>query len=280
MKNMKNRLISSAVLVVASFAMPIVTHAQVTLLADNFEGGNLNQWVGKSGGPDNGQIVVDPLNAANHVLTFTAVNSGGDMFGAVPGPVNTTVQHLTLSFDFLALPPAVPPADNGGFVGLNPDTVFPSPFWVAGTLASELIPGGTPLTADGQWHHYDIDVTPVAAANNLASFFVVLEDFSSFGNSIPGDVFFDNIKVTAKLDPSVIAQAVPCAGPTTGGKWKNHGAYVSAMSNTTAALVTAGLITLDEQNAYVSAAAQSSCGKQGSSSAPIVKSEAEIGEVF
>jgi hypothetical protein len=101
----------------------------------------------------------------------------------------------------------------------------------------------------------------IPAAHNLTSFFVVLEDFRSYGNSIPGDVFFDNVQVTARLDPSVIAGLVPCAGPTTGGKWKNHGAYVSEMATATDALVAADLITEEEQDAYVSAAAQSDCGK-------------------
>jgi hypothetical protein len=260
-----NKLISSVASVVVLFATAVGTHAQVTLLAEDFEGGNLNQWIGRSGGSDHGLIVTDPLNPTNHVLTFTDVNSGGDMFGNVPGPVNPTVQHLVLSFDFLALPiGGVVPAEYGGFAGINPDTIAPSPFWLAGTFLPEVNvppPVQTLLATDGQWHHYSIDFTSVAAANNLTTFYVVLEDWSGFGRSIPGDVYFDNVKVTAKLDPSVIAQLVPCAGPSSGGIWKTHGAYVSAMSKATGALVLANLITPDEQSAYVSAAAQSNCGK-------------------
>ena len=259
---MKHNNIIATALGVALFATPIATHAQVTIFADTFEAGNLDQWVGRSGPQSHsGVIVTDPLNPANNVLTFTAQAIGGDMFGAVPGSVNPAIQHLTISFDFLARPAITPPSDNGGFVGINPDTTYPSPYWLAGTVAVWLIPAnGILLDVDEQWHHYDFDFTAVAAANNLTSFFVVLEDFLASANSVAGDAYFDNVQVTARLDSSVIAALVPCAGPTTGGSWKNHGAYVSAMAKATGTLVTQGLITTAEQDAYVAAAAQSDCG--------------------
>ena len=59
--------------------------AQVTVFEDAFESGNLNQWTGPFGGPHHGQIVADPLDAANHVLTFTAV-SGPAGRGDLPRP--------------------------------------------------------------------------------------------------------------------------------------------------------------------------------------------------
>jgi hypothetical protein len=175
--------------------------------------------------------------------------------------VDPTIQQLKLNFDFLALPVGgMPPTEYGGFAGIDTNTIGQAPFWLAGTFVPEVNPIGVVLATDGQWHHYSVDFTPLAAANNLTSFFVLLEDWSGLG-SIAGDTYFDNVTVTAKLDPKVIAQLVPCSGPATGGKWKNHGAYVSSMSNTTAALQAAGLITLEEADAYTSAAAQSSCGK-------------------
>lgn len=54
-----------------------------------------------------------------------------------------------------------------------------------------------------------------------------------------------------------IAQIVPCAGP-----WKNHGQYVSAVVHATDEFFDAGIITEDQKDAIVSAAAQSSCGKK------------------
>src|SRR5262249_28106028 len=135
---MKNKIIISATCVVVLFTTAIATHAQVIIFADNFESGNLNKWVGRPGEAHHGVIVPDPLNPANKVLTFNAVAFGGDMFGAVPGPVDPTKQHLTISFDFLALPVVTSPANNGGFVGINPDLLAPGPFWLAGTIQSEL----------------------------------------------------------------------------------------------------------------------------------------------
>lgn len=261
---MKNKLATSAALLLVWFATAIAAHAQVTLLADAFEQGNLDLWTGHSGGPHNGLIVTDPLQPTNHVLTFTGVNFGGDVFGALPVSVDGTFQQLKLSFDFLALPlGGVVPPEYGGFAGINADTIGMAPFWLAGTYLPEVTvppPVKTLLATDGQWHHYSIDFTQVAVANSLTSFFVLLEDWGGLG-SIPHDIYFDNVKVTAKLGPNVIAQLVPCNGPRTGGKWKNHGAYVSAMSKATDALLAGGLITQEEQDAYVSAAAQSNCGK-------------------
>ena len=49
--------------------------------------------------------------------------------------------------------------------------------------------------------------------------------------------------------------------PTT-GSWKNHGAYVSCVSNTAATLVDLGLVTPAQKDALVPAAAQSSVGSK------------------
>ena len=59
-----------------------------------------------------------------------------------------------------------------------------------------------------------------------------------------------------------IAQLAPCAGPSTGGIWKNHGAYVTAVSKAATAFVVAGDITQEEAVAVVDAAAKSDCGKK------------------
>ena len=52
-----------------------------------------------------------------------------------------------------------------------------------------------------------------------------------------------------------IAQLCPC-----GNDWKNHGAYVRCVAQTSEAFVDLGLITELEKDAVVSAAAQSACG--------------------
>ena len=59
-----------------------------------------------------------------------------------------------------------------------------------------------------------------------------------------------------------IEQLVPCAGPVTGGMWKNHGHYVLAMLRATAEFESAGLISKQERRAIMRAAARSDCGKK------------------
>lgn len=59
-----------------------------------------------------------------------------------------------------------------------------------------------------------------------------------------------------------LAQLVPCEGPRgTTQRWKNHGQYVSTVTKTAESFVRLGLMTPAQKDAYVSAAANSSCGK-------------------
>jgi hypothetical protein len=59
-----------------------------------------------------------------------------------------------------------------------------------------------------------------------------------------------------------IDQLVPCAGPATGGDWRNHGQYVATVAKVAQSFRRAGLITVDQKNAIVRAAAKSNCGKK------------------
>jgi hypothetical protein len=67
------------------------------------------------------------------------------------------------------------------------------------------------------------------------------------------------------VEPSTgcsVAQLVPCEGPRgTTLQWKNHGQYVSSVSKTAESFLRLGLITPAQKDAYVSAAANSSCGQ-------------------
>ena len=58
-----------------------------------------------------------------------------------------------------------------------------------------------------------------------------------------------------------ISQLMPCAGPVSGGAWKNHGQYVSSVAHQAEEFLAAGLITSAQKDAIVSAAAQSDCGR-------------------
>jgi hypothetical protein len=59
-----------------------------------------------------------------------------------------------------------------------------------------------------------------------------------------------------------IDQLVPCAGPVSGGTWKNHAKYVGAVAETAKAFERAGMMTANEMRAVVRAAMGSDCGKK------------------
>jgi hypothetical protein len=262
---MTQKLFNRLGIMVFLLAATTSVRAQVVLFYDNFESGNLDQWTGKFGPANQGIIVPDPLNPNNHVLTFTGVDFGGDIFTAAPiellGP-----HRFVLSFDFLGLPVGgVPPPEYGGFAGITASPVTPGNpvYWLAGTYAPEVnvpAPIGTVLVADGTWHHYKIDFTDFAVSNQLTSISITLEDWAGRG-SVPGDVFFDNVLLVGKIDPTVFENLVPCAGPVSGGKWKNHGQYVSAMAKVVEKFWEAGLITDEEAFVILFTAARSNCGK-------------------
>lgn len=67
---------------------------------------------------------------------------------------------------------------------------------------------------------------------------------------------------TVSADGCSIDQLVPCAGPASGGKWKNHGKYVSAVAHESEKFLAVGLITQAQKDAIVAAAAKSNCGKK------------------
>ncbi|HUR44697.1 MAG TPA: hypothetical protein VMZ27_02390 [Candidatus Saccharimonadales bacterium] len=239
--------------------------AQSILFADSFESGSLDQWVGKLGLPHHGQIVIDPLDPANHVLTFTDRAVGGDIFNASQISLVGLPQHFVLSFDFLGLAiGGVPPAEYGGFAGITTDPDGNSPhYWLAGTLLDALnVPPtvATVLRPDGQWHHYSVDFTEVVLADNLTSIQLMLEDWGD-RLGVPGDVYFDNVKLVAG-SATPIADLVPCAGPLSGGKWKNHGQYVSTVVKAVETYLENGILTAEEAEQIVEEAVHSTCGKK------------------
>ena len=168
-----------------------------TLFSDDFEG---PQWVGKDGGAHNGVVVDDPLRAENRVLTFTALNSGGDIFGSevtvTPG------QTYVLSFEYLGRPGfGGVPDDLGGFIGFADDTPgFHR--WLAGTIVC--CGNDDPLIDDDQWRTYTIEFdpfvdsigNPLPPSNNTIR--AMLEDFSDSGG-VAGDVFFDNVQIRTTM---------------------------------------------------------------------------------
>lgn len=63
-------------------------------------------------------------------------------------------------------------------------------------------------------------------------------------------------------------QLVPCAGPMTGGAWRNHGQYVSSFAHAANSFFAQGLISDNERDILVAEAAQSDCGKKKPNTPP------------
>jgi hypothetical protein len=61
---------------------------------------------------------------------------------------------------------------------------------------------------------------------------------------------------------SIINELVPCSGPASGGKWKNHGQYVRSVAHAANRLANLGCISQQEKGQIVSAAARSNCGQK------------------
>ncbi len=59
-----------------------------------------------------------------------------------------------------------------------------------------------------------------------------------------------------------IDQLAPCEGPPSGGSWRNHGQYTSAVARAAAEFLAQGLISEEEKDALIKAAAQSPCGSK------------------
>jgi hypothetical protein len=170
----------------AALALVLSPAARVeagVIFSDNFEG-TLAQWVGQGGGAHHGLIIPDALNPGNNVLSFIALNAGGDIFATAAGFVVAPGQNLWLTFDYRT--PGTS-SDGGGFAGLS--NGFPGAHvWYAGT--QDTYPGlSQVLIDDGQWHSYAI-----AIASPFGLVHVMLEEFSGSDSQI-GNALFDNVQL-------------------------------------------------------------------------------------
>ncbi len=187
-------VLMSVCIVSASHATP--------MFIDGFENG-LAQWTGRSGGAHHGVVVNDPLNAGNHVLAFTKLISGGDiysqqLFNLTPGTV------YRASFDYLGL------AVNGSILGdLGGYAGFSSGFGgnVKWYYATGTAGGATAtLVDDGKWHNYIYDfVAPIVWFGGAHGNSVHLM-FEDFLGGVPGDAYFDNIRFS-------LASSIPEPSP-------------------------------------------------------------------
>jgi hypothetical protein len=181
------------------------------------------------------------------------------------GPV--TGQEVLIMVEFN--PPISLPADHYFF---RPEVLLSSGDFLWLSAPRPIVVPGTPFAPDLQswirndalapdWLRIGTDITGQGPFN--AAF--------SLSGETDGDV--DGIADSLDLCPGTpagaivdangcsIAQLAPCSGPASGGAWKNHGQYVSAVAQAAEAFLAQNLITGDQAEEIVADAAQSNCGK-------------------
>ena len=208
-------------------------------------------------------VVSPTFTATNSVLN--GIHKSPAQFTGGEGPV--TGQEVTIRVTFN--PPISLPADDYFF---RPEVMLDNGdfLWLS---APKPIVAGTPFAADRQtwirnddlapdWLRIGTDITHQGPFN--ASFSLSGETDSD-NDGIPDSL--DQCPDTApgaivNADGCSIDQLAPCEGPASGGTWKNHGEYVSAVAKVTRQFVAQGVISEEQGGAIVSAAAQSKCGSK------------------
>jgi Carbohydrate binding domain len=195
--NQRMNLIASGV-ALCGFA---VASSGGIVFSDDFESG-LGQWTGQGGGSHQGVIVADPLGGSNNVLTFSGLNSGGDMFGLDLVSLDSNTIY-SISFDFLGLAQIGSViGDTGGYVGFAAGTPGVHNWeWATGSAGADDV-----LVDDGQWNSYTFEFT-VASLGIGNSVRLMVEDFVGSGG-VSGDVYFDNFVVATVPIPSSAALAL------------------------------------------------------------------------
>jgi hypothetical protein len=70
----------------------------------------------------------------------------------------------------------------------------------------------------------------------------------------------DNWRFVIHPTAPVLPELPSCAGPATGGAWRNHGEYMAAVTRALNRLVEANVITAAQRGALIAQAAASACG--------------------
>jgi hypothetical protein len=180
------------------------------------------------------------------------------------GPVTGQAVTITVTFN----PPIALPTDHYFF---RPEVVLSSGGFLWLSAPKPIIAPGTPFLGDLQswirndrlapdWLRIGSDITAQGPFN--AAFSLSGETDSD------GDGVADSLDECSDTQPGSVVDAngcsidqlAPCAGPASGGIWKNHGEYVSTVAHVSEQFLQQGLISQAEQEAIVAEAAQSNCG--------------------
>jgi len=205
--------------------------------------------------------------------SFTASNSVVNGIHKSPGqrtngegPVTGTEVSITVSFN----PPISLPADHYFF---RPEVLSSSGDFLWLSAPKPIVAPGTPFGTDLQswirndslapdWLRIGTDITgqgPFNAAFSLAG--ETDADSDGVGDSLdlcPGTA----AGAIVDANGCSIDQLAPCSGPASGGTWKNHGQYISAVAQAAEAFLAQGLISAEQADGIVGQAARSNCGKQ------------------
>ena len=211
--------------------------------------------------------VVNPnFTVANSVVT--GINKSPSQFTGGEGPVTGQEVQITVTFN----PPISLPA---GHYFFRPEVQLSSGNFLWLSAPKTIVAPGTPFSPDLQtwirndnlapdWLRIGTDITGQGPFN---------ASFSLFGE---GDADNDGVPDSEDQCPNTpagavvnaqgcsIDQLVPCAGPVTGGTWKNHGEYVSTYNQVVKQFLADHLITRQQKGPLTSAAARSNCGKKAS----------------
>jgi hypothetical protein len=203
--------------------------------------------------------------------TFTASNSVVNGINKQPnertnGEGAVTGEEVTITLTFN--PPIALPAEHYFF---RPEVGLSSGDFLWLSAPRPIVAPGTPLATDLQswirndalapdWLRIGTDITgqgPFNAAFSLSG--ETDADADGVGDSLdlcPGTA------AEAIVDASgcSIEQLAPCNGPSSGGVWKNHGQYVSAVAQVVEAFLAQDLISQELAEEIVAQAAESDCG--------------------
>ena len=209
-------------------------------------------------------VVSSSFSVSNSVVNGINPAPGQQTFGE--GPVTGQEVLITVTFN----PPIALPADHYFF---RPEVQLSSGDFLWLSAPKPIVAPGTPFLPDLQswirndglapdWLRIGTDITaqgPFNAAFSLSG------ETDSDGDGIADSL--DQCPDTAagsvvNANGCSLDQLAPCAGPASGGAWKNHGQYVSAVAHVSEEFLEQGLISQADQDVIVAKAAQSNCGSK------------------
>jgi len=180
------------------------------------------------------------------------------------GPVTGEEVLISVTFN----PPISLPS---GHYFFRPEVLLSSGDFLWLSAPRPIVPPGTPLTLDLQswirndalapdWLRIGADIVGAGAFN---ASFSLLGETDEDNDGVPDSLDLcpgTPANVIVDANGCSIDQIAPCSGPASGGTWKNHGKYVSAVAQAAEAFVEQRLISEAQAEEIVAQAAQSNCG--------------------